>query len=331
MFLYYLGIDGGGSKTRYLLMDEKGNVLAKSRTESIHILQVGIDSFKNNLEEGLNTVCEKASIISNEIDFTFIGVPGYGDEIRNEKINLVKKYITDILKSSNFLCGNDVEAGWAGSLACKPGINLVAGTGAIGFGKDDKGNKARSSGWGYYYGDEGSAFWLSKKMISYFTKESDNRIKKTKLYKIIKNHFGVKNDFEILDILYNEYKMDRKKIASLAKILYKAALLEDEIALKLYKEAAYEHFLTIKAIINKLNFRDDLIKISYSGGVFNAGEYILEPLKKYLNELSCDVKLAEPILKPVTGAALYAKLLSENKMSYDEKVLNKLREYEKGN
>ncbi|PUU86195.1 MAG: BadF/BadG/BcrA/BcrD type ATPase, partial [Halanaerobium sp.] len=55
MFLYYLGIDGGGSKTRYLLMDEKGNVLAKSRTESIHILQVGIDSFKNNLEEGLNT------------------------------------------------------------------------------------------------------------------------------------------------------------------------------------------------------------------------------------------------------------------------------------
>ncbi|CCU80886.1 Kinase similar to eukaryotic-like N-acetylglucosamine kinase [Halanaerobium saccharolyticum subsp. saccharolyticum DSM 6643] len=326
--MYYLGIDGGGSKTRYLLIDEKGSVLAESRTESIHILQVGIDSFKNNLDEGLNKVCKKANIISNEIDFTFIGVPGYGDEVRNGKINLVEKHIKNILKSSNFLCGNDVEVGWAGSLACKPGINLVAGTGAIGFGKDSNGNKARSSGWGYYYGDEGSAFWLSKKMISYFTKESDNRIKKTKLYEIIRNYFGVKNDFEILDILYDEYEMDRKKIASLAKILYEAALLEDKVALKLYKEAAYEHFLTIKAIINKLNFVDDSVKISYSGGVFKAGEFVLEPFEKYLNELSYDVKLVEPILKPVTGAALYAKLSYENKMNYSKNVLSKLKEYE---
>jgi N-acetylglucosamine kinase-like BadF-type ATPase len=125
--------------------------------------------------------------------------------------------------------------------------------------------------------------------------------------------------------------MDRKKIASLAKLLYEAALLEDEIALKLYKEAAYEHSLTIKAIINKLKFNEDLIKISYSGGVFKAGKYILEPFKKYLNKISHDVKLVEPILKPVTGAALYAKLSYENKMNYDEKVLNKLKEYEKNN
>jgi N-acetylglucosamine kinase-like BadF-type ATPase len=85
--LYFLGVDGGGSKTRYLLIDEKGNVLAESRTESIHILQVGRDSFKYNFKEGLKAICEKANILVNEIDYTFIGVPGYGDEIRNEKIN----------------------------------------------------------------------------------------------------------------------------------------------------------------------------------------------------------------------------------------------------
>ena len=74
-----------------------------------------------------------------------------------------------------------------GSLACRAGINLVAGTGAIGFGKDSFGKTARSAGWGYFCGDEGSAYWLGKQLISIFGKEADGRKAKTPLYDIVRH------------------------------------------------------------------------------------------------------------------------------------------------
>lgn len=72
-------------------------------------------------------------------------------------MEVLNSIVGKALSSSNYKCGNDSQAAWAGSLACQPGVNIVAGTGAIGFGVDANGNMARASGWGPFCGDEGSA------------------------------------------------------------------------------------------------------------------------------------------------------------------------------
>ena len=301
----FLGIDGGGTKTEFLMIDESGKILGHTIKPTCHYKQTSLENFKAVIEDGVVEICNQVGISPSEIDYSFVGIPGYGEI--SDDVKVLESIVGEILSSKNYSCGNDSVVAWAGSLACKPGINIVAGTGAIGFGMDEKANTARASGWGHFCGDEGSAFWLGKKVIELFTKQADGRMKKSPLYEIVRNELNIVDDFDLLYIVLNELKMERAKVAKLAKLLYMAAEKEDENSLGVYSQAAYEHYLTIRTIIEKLDF--DLsseILVSYSGGVFNAGKYVLEPLNRFLMEESLNIKLIKPILKPVSGAGLYA-------------------------
>lgn len=325
--MLYLGIDGGGTKTAFLLISETGKVLAYSTKSTCHYLQVGIDNFKKVLDIGIGEVLKKAGKKKYQLDYTFLGIPAYGEIIKD--VSLLEELTSEVLGSQKFRCGNDVEAGWAGSLACQTGLNIVAGTGAIGFGRDQDGNTARTSGWGHFCGDEGSAYWLAKQAISIFGKEADGRLEKSPLYDIIKHEFDLKRDFDLITLIYKKLGRKRDKVAQLAKLIYKAAQQGDNKAIALYRQAAYEYSLIVKALIKKLNYADNQeILTSYSGGVFKAGAYILEPFKKYIKQYN--IKLIKPILQPVTGAALYALLLGMeiNQHSKNE-IIKKIKNEEK--
>jgi len=324
--MYYLGVDGGGTKTAFLIIDQEGSILSYLTTETCHYMQIGMDNFKKVIKEGIKKSCSRAGIKIDQIAYAFFGVPGYGENDKDTV--LMEKELAAVIPEANFKAGNDVEAGWAGSLACQPGINIVAGTGAIGFAKDQSAAVGRASGWGYFCGDEGSAYWLGKKVISLFTKEADGRLDKTAIYQIVKDELELERDFDLIEILYEQLELKRNKIAALALLLYQAAEAGDKKAAAAYKEAAREHSLTVKSLIKQLNFKkEEKIAVSYSGGVFNAGEYILKPLKEFLQ--TENVELIEPILKPITGAALYALMLGSGQQEAAAEVIEKLELEEK--
>lgn len=321
--MYYMGVDGGGTKTEFMLIDESGHILASIKDFTIDYKRIGRNKFETILKRSINELCDHSDLDIDDLNYTFMGIPCFKDELGDQEIDIIKEIAENILGNKNYQLGNDAEAGWAGSLACKPGINLVAGTGTIGFGKDEMGNDARASGWGHKLGDEGSAYWLGKNLLTLFTKESDGRKKKTILYNLLREKLSLDNDYEIISLLDKEDINERKKIAEFAQILYKAAKQGDKEAINLYKEAGFELSQTVSAIIKKLNFQKDTkVKVSYSGGVFNAGEYILRPLKENLNNFN--IVLSAPILKPVTGASLYALLLDKNRLRNKEKVIDNL-------
>lgn len=321
--MYYLGVDGGGTRTSFVLINEEGKIAAYETKGTCHYVQVGFDKFQELLMTGISDVCKKAGIKISELSFSFFGLPGYGE--RKDDVLVLEKLVLNLLQSNRFKCGNDVEAGWAGSLACQPGINLVGGTGAIGFGKDQGGKSARTSGWGYYCGDEGSAYWIGRKVISLFGKEADGRLEKTPIYDIVRKEFNLTRDFDLINIVYDQLKMQRDKIAKFALLLYKAAEQGDPKTIEIFRETAYEHSLTLKALIKKLNFADnEEILVSYSGGVFKSGEYVLKPLKEYIS--NDNLKLIKPILEPVTGAALYA--LEFDKKVISPEIINRLKNEE---
>ncbi len=318
--MYYLGVDGGGTTTAFLLIDDKGTIVSHKMKATCHYVQVGIDGLQNTLNAGIAEVLKEAGIVLSDVKYAFLGLPGYGEQL--EDMSRIEGAVRNVLQDVPFTCGNDVEAGWAGSLACQPGINIVGGTGSIGYGKDQSGNGARAGGWGYYCGDEGSGYWLGKKVIALFAKEADGREDKTALYEIVRNKFELARDFDLITVVYEDLGMKRNRVARLALLLHEAAKQGDPKALEIYAEAAYEFSLVVKALIKRLDFkRDELIPVSYSGGVFKAGDYILKPLK----DLICQegVRLVEPALEPVAGAALYAMVLSGRQA--DEAIVANLK------
>jgi len=324
--MFYLGIDGGGTKTAFLLIDEEGKIWSYIVKEGINYIQIGLDKLKQVLAEGILNVLEEANIRENDISFSFLGIPCFGEFKENDLLleNIAKR----LLKYRNFKCGNDVEASWAGSLAYQPGISIVAGTGAVGFGRDSQGNIARAGGWDYFFGDEGSGYWMGKKVLLLFAKESDGREERTPIYNIVRKKFNLQNDLDLMPIIYNELAPKRDEIAKLALLLDQAVEHGDKKAVEIFNQAAYELSLIVSAIINKLNFKANKnILVSYSGGIFKSGNYILKPMKSYIYHRHKNVKLVKPILRPVIGAALYAMLLDGK--TINDSIIQNLKNQEK--
>ena len=174
------------------------------------------------------------------------------------------------------------------------------------------------AGWDDGFSDEGSCYWLGKKALELFSKESDGRVKKGKLLEIFRYNFNLKNDFDLIDIFDEVYKNNRTKTAELQKLLLQAAMQGDEEAIRLYEAAAEELALIIGAVYRKLEFSGDTI-VSYSGGLFHAGDFILKPLVRKLEENG--ICLCPPKYSPVQGAAL----LAAREYSRDGEFLSRIK------
>ncbi|WP_297280874.1 N-acetylglucosamine kinase [uncultured Anaerococcus sp.] len=299
----FLGVDGGGTKTEFLL-DINGNKF-NSKQKTIHPKQVSKQEYFNIMESGVKDVVNKAGIKAYEIDYSFIAVPGYGQYPDTEEY--IDKGIRKVLQNDRFRIGNDCVNGWAGSLNGNPGVNIVLGTGAIGYGVDDKGNSIRCSGWGPLIGDEASGYWIGLKLLNIFTKMSDGRIEKDLIYDLVKEKLDIKYDFEIFEIVEN---MERDEIASLSVILDKALELNNQNALIILDEISDEVTLVINTIIKKLDF-NSTIKVSFSGGVVNLGEKLIQSIDDKVGD---NIELVKPFASPVEGSVILAKkLYKENR------------------
>lgn len=324
--MYYLGIDGGGTKTAFEIIDEAGNILAKVKAGTCNYIQVGKDRFGEVIRDGVGRICKQLNIAVSDIGGSCVGIPSFG-EISADTTDLIH-IVESILQTEHVQCVNDVVVAWAGSLACNPGVNLLAGTGSMAYGRDRNNHETRVGGWGFFCGDEGSAYWLGKKLIELFTKQADGRMEKSRSYDIVRKEFQIENDSELISVIYNKLKFRREEIAGLQLLLNRATVEGDRYGRAIYRQAAYELSLQVLAAIRKLNFADDEdIAVSYSGGVFKAGALILEPLKEYLGKCPYRIDLKKPLLSPVTGAALFARnSFGKNR---DETVIRNLLKWER--
>lgn len=200
------------------------------------------------------------------------------------------------------IMANDVEMAWMASLGGESGIHVVAGTGSIAYGRNVKGDYARSGGWPEFFGDEGSCYWLGKKTMEIFSKQSDGRLPKGPLHPMMLEHFHLKQDKDFMHTA-EELVPHRDKVAALQIILGRAAAAGDCYAAAAYNNAAEELALLVSAIQNDLILNPPF-PVSYSGGLFRAGDLILPYFQECIGRLGGD--LQPPLLEPMYGGLILA-------------------------
>lgn len=305
---YYLGIDGGGTKTAFVLSNEDGTIIGEHISEGISYRQIGIEGVAEVCSAAVTSLCRENQV--NPADLSIcIGLPNYGESrVSDQRIEALLK---ESLLPAKTVIVNDCEVGLAGSFGIEPGINIVAGTGSIAFGRNSAREVARSGGWSETFGDEGSCRWLGMKAMECFSKESDGRLPKGALYALIKEQFQVEEDFDVIDIFEAEYYPYRSKIASLQKVLFAAAKAGDASAISLYDQAAGELASIILAVYQKLWKTDEVCRVSYSGGLFKTGDMILSPLREKLSQYPMEL-VTPKYQEPVYGAVELAAELNSN-------------------
>ena len=152
---YYLGIDGGGSKTTCVVGDES-SLLAAVTSGGSNITRVGEAGAREALQQAIREACLAARINPQQVFCTCIGAAGAG---RAEIASTVRKIVAEIIPGEIEVVG-DMEIALAAAFGKGPGVIVIAGTGSIVFGRDAQGKVARAGGWGFAISDEGSAHWI---------------------------------------------------------------------------------------------------------------------------------------------------------------------------
>jgi N-acetylglucosamine kinase-like BadF-type ATPase len=305
----YLGVDGGGTKTEFVAVDDAGQVMARALTGTTYHLQVGLDEAVARLTEGVGAVCAQLSVSCADLGFAFFGLPAFGEDARVDP--LLDAACRRVLGHDRYRCDNDMVCGWAGSLACADGINLVAGTGSIGYG-ERQGRKARAGGWGEIFSDEGSAYWIAIQGLNVFTRMSDGRLPAGPLRQGFIDALGLNTDLDICALVMGERGMARDEIAALAPIVSRAAEQGDWEATAILERAGTELAGIAQALRRQLAFgQDDTVLLSWSGSILTKLDAVREPFLRTLQKLA-PYELVTPRHDPGTGAALYAALLGRS-------------------
>jgi len=294
----------GGTKTIFSLCDETGRVLCAVHRPSIALPRLGEDAQREALLEGTRAALKEAGLPvgpSLGVSAVCFGAPCWGESQVGDEA--MRRSMGSIFGDTPWLICNDAQVAWAGSFALRPGINILAGTGAMAFGMDASGGMARCGGWGEHFADEGSGYWLGKRMLSLFCKEADGRAPKGALHTLVRQRFALDRDFDILDAVLHDYLPYRDKMASLQLLLLEAARQGDESAIDCYREAGREIALNVEGILQNLDFPGGA-QVSYSGGIFKVGAWVLDSFCDALEARGCTI--VQPLAPPWIGALMTA-------------------------
>lgn len=151
----YLGIDGGGSKTTFLLVDEYYNEICHVQSGPSNHLSVGSDTAKQAIAQGVSQLTEHPDIVCG-------GFAGAG---RAESVAFYKEALQSLIPEAQVIIESDAFIASIGAIGIDPGVLLIAGTGSIVIGRDKDRSMFRVGGWGPYFGDEGSGFWIGREAV----------------------------------------------------------------------------------------------------------------------------------------------------------------------
>jgi N-acetylglucosamine kinase-like BadF-type ATPase len=307
----FLGVDGGGTKTRFVLADDYGQLVALHEGPSSYHLEIGLDGLRGVLADGVAALFSRSGIDGSAVAHAFFGLPAYGEDSAAQP--LLDALPEPLLGHRRYRCGNDMVCAFAGSLGGEDGINIVAGTGSIGYG-ERAGKSARAGGWGEVFGDEGSAYWIALQGLNVFTRMSDGRLPKGPLHAVFKESLGLRTDLDLCAKVMNA--RERASIAAISQLVARAAHAGDGAAIRIFDEAVRELAAIVAAVRQALEFDPETpVSISYSGGVFNAGALILDRLERHLDRQPGRYRLQAPILTPSGGAVVQAAKLAAQPLS----------------
>lgn len=299
----FLGIDGGGTKTLFLIADENGHVLATHQRNGVDFTQIGVEGVRRTIKDGTQAILRQVGATQANLAAVCAGVPLLGEYADWDET--CPRLFQDLFPDVPVRCVNDSVVALYGSLALQPGIHLVAGTGSIVFGRNAAGETARSGGWNEHMSDEGSGYWLGLRACSLFTRQADGRLPRGPLYSLFYREFSLVHDMDFIAYFHDHLLGARDQIAAVQKILAQAAEDGDASARQAYADAAEELAALVLAVRHRL-FADPLesVPVACTGGVLKAGPIIVEPLEARLD--SGHLVWTKPFLPPAAGAILGA-------------------------
>lgn len=279
-----LGIDGGGSKTICMIIDDKGKILGRGVTGSSNYQTIGIEAAKIQIKSAINQAIITALNYINKINnINIIAIClGLAGVSRPEDIAVIKTIVNQLQNSQNtqnipgitwniqpshiIIC-NDALIALMGGIGNDVGIVVAVGTGSIIFGRNHQGKSKRVGGWGYILGDEGSGYKIAVAGMQAALKYYDGRGNFTILLENFRQYLQLENIEKLIEVIYRK-GWGVKEIAALAPIVDQAASEGDNIANMIIDEAVRELVIATATVIDDIFASQQVVEVVTSGSIW---------------------------------------------------------------
>ncbi len=225
---HVIGIDGGGTKTLGLLLRDDERQLARTTAPSTNIHAVPHDEVRQTLQDMLSTLCAESGVRPVDLSCVCLGMAGCdspGDRAT------IEGFLRPVLgPETKIVMVNDAIVAMRAVLKRMHGLLLIAGTGSICFGWNERtGESARSGGWGHLLADEGSGYRIGMEAMKAILRAVDGRGRATGLHGAIMAHLGLEEPRQILQFVYGE-RGTKANVANLARFVMEQDAAGDGVA-----------------------------------------------------------------------------------------------------
>lgn len=306
----FLGIDGGGTKTKINIIDNNKNIIYENTSGPSSIDTVDNETTYQNIFMAMEPFFKQ--INTYQIKAIFAGLGGIVFESDFALVENLLRKLPNISKDTLIVARNDMENALYSGLCFDEGMTLICGTGMVAFGKRDN-ETHKSGGWGFKEGEQGSAYNLGREAIRHTIRAYDFRHDLDDFAKEVAEKIGLKKVTDIISIM-DKYFENRTLTAELAPIVTKHADLDNLYAKNICDKATDELSLAIKAVYNKLQFKETTLVIV--GSLGNSQGYFRNELVKKIKQINDLINIIKPIIDPSLAAAYMAlklHLSKENK------------------
>jgi N-acetylglucosamine kinase-like BadF-type ATPase len=303
---YFLGFDGGGSKTDCVLLDANGAVIGEGRSGPANPLRCGYDRAFDSLRESAAAALTTANIRPSDIKHVCAGLAGAGRRsvVRRIMVFLAREYPRAVARVAT-----DYEVALEAAAGSGPGVVLIAGTGSVAYGRNAAGETARAGGYGPWIGDEGSAFEIGRRAVSAVARTRDSDAPVTILAEMISNALECP-DWD--DLMLRIMKTSDEVFPKLFPIVADAANRDDGAAKEILFGSAIGLGNLAMIVIRRLGMKDEAFPLVKCGGVFGHSHMLDALLDSVLASGALRAKLSCLEVSPAVGAARMAARLSES-------------------
>jgi N-acetylglucosamine kinase-like BadF-type ATPase len=303
-----LGIDGGGTGTIAVLAERAPGgdtaVLGRGVSGPANPRSIGFPASFAALEEAVAAAFHQAGIAPGPVAAACLALAGAGREIERQQFDhwaqsrrLAARFV-QVHDALPVLAAGSPE-GW--------GIALIAGTGSLAFGRNRQGETARAGGWGYLFGDEGSAYSMAVNALRTVAQSADGRQPATLLTPRIMSALGVSAPHELVDAVYG--RLERAQIAALAQCVTETAAAGDVLANRIMQQAADQLAEMVAAVASRIGLGESPFPLALAGGALTSSVLLRNRLEAAIRQRGMSLGPVSVVSEPALGAARLAREL----------------------
>ncbi len=305
----FVGVDGGGTKTRALIVSAdgicRGNALAGASNPNSVGTELALENLRRTLLEAAKSAGADASFEAG-----FFGISGVNDSVSARSLREKILAFGDVA-IPNFLVENDTRSLCAATFGMSSGIVLIAGTGSKCYGRTEDGREWETGGYDFHVSDEGGAFDLARRGLVAAVRAADGRGEPTMLKDLLFDELQIVETGQISQRLHQDSlknpgrPMSKDEIAALASFVDKACLAGDAVAARILESAMDDLVKMVTTVADKLGIAAADARLGITGGVI-----LHEPcggiFRRAMTRAMPGVEIVEPAFPPVVGAAIRA-------------------------